>query len=784
MLRDWLTVCLRGLIRHRLYTTINIMGLAVGLAAALLIGTYVRHELSYDSMYADGDRIYRITRIEHRSGQQPRPVGPVSYPVGELLQRERPEFEHLALISWFPVVLQHEGEPIREIMHIASPAFFQIFDLPFLKGDPVTALSEPYGLVLTEKMARKYFGDADPVGQSLSIARGESFRVTGVVADPPTNSSIQFDMVVSLATPFPEFEKPRTLWFNNWLNVFVRLHPGESANAVEAELGDMLQRHVPNYEPPGKASSTFTLHMQPLADFHLGPFPGLDYSGRRTLAAFAAVAGLILIVAGINFVNLSTARATLRAREVALRKTLGASRGGLVLRFMGEAVLLTALAGVVAMALAELLLPLLTDALNIRLEEDFASPLSQLLTLAGLVLVIGILSGIYPAFLLTRHNPADTMRGGSAPQGSGRLRTALVVGQFAVAIGLSTASLVILAQTRHAGSAQLGFDRENVVLWRGLNNPAVAGGWQVFRDRVTELPGVVSAAAVRWVPGDGSDSSIIVRHPNGSAELSLRMEAVDTTYLQTLGIPLVAGRGFEEGRSADILVDSKGPQKDAANVILSESAVRLLGWRSPEAALGGTVLVPEEGQNITLTVIGVIPDLQFYSARQPHAPTIFTVQKQGISTLAVRVRGGAAPEVHGLIDAVWRELFTDLPVNREFLDERIERIHRAELRQGIVLGAFAVLTVGIGCLGLFGLAAFTTERRSREIGIRKVMGARTADIVRLLVWQFSRPVAAACLIAWPIAWLGLEDWLSGFVNRIDLNPLFFLAVGIAAMLIA
>ncbi|WP_114395236.1 ABC transporter permease [Oleisolibacter albus] len=788
MLRNWLIVAIRSLLRHRLYTAINVLGLAAGLTAALLIALFVRHELSYDSQYPDAGCIWRLDRTELVAGRAPEPTASQSMPMGPAIAAHFPEVEQMVRVGRTREIVRRGADSLYQMVTAVDPAFFQLFPMPFLAGDPATALAQPNTAVLSRSLAEKLYGRTDILGRPLELAGGRVLTVTGVVLDPPSNTTLQPEFLTAIDTPVGQFAANRENWNSNFLNVYLLLKPGTDGAALDRAFPDFLRLVRPDQADAEQRGDGVALSLHALRDLHVRPLPGEDGTPLAVLAGLTALAGVILAIAAINFVNLATARATQRAREVALRKTLGASRGLIMIQFLGESLLLTLFAGLLSLALVELLLPPFLTALDMRMDPAFHTMGGMAAMAAGLVLLLGLAGGAYPALVLSGFRPAEVLRGNGRMVGGSRLRAVLVVLQFSVAIGLSVATLVVWEQTRFASTQRLGFDQENVVLLREVDNPGVAPRLEALKTRLRADPGVLSVAGAPWAPSDSSERTSTFVDPETGKDVTIRTEPVDFGYFETLRARVLAGRGFDEARSTDRLpqdVPGAAPVTGrAAATVLSRAAVRRLGWPDADAAIGRTLTYPSDGGDIALTVIGVVDDLQYKSARSATVPTIYLAAPEEAGTLLVRVAAGAVPGVLERIDGLWRTLMPDVPLRRHFLDDRIGQLYAADQRQARVFGGFAGLAVLIACLGLYGLAAFTAQRRTKEIGVRKVLGAGVPDIVRLLVWQFSQPVLVANLIAWPLAWIGLSQWLEGFAYRIDLNPALFLAAGAAALLIA
>ncbi len=790
MLKNWFMVALRNLVRHKLYTTINVLGLAAGLAAALLITVFVRHELSYNSMFTDADRTLRLVRTEHMPGRPPDTYAAMPMPAAAALKQEFAEIETIVRFGRVREIVRRGDESLYVGFHAVDVDYLRLFDWPFLSGDPRTALSQPNSTVLTKALATKIFGEQEALGRTVTLVDGRTLTVTGVIQDPPSNVTDEVEALISMSTPLPFLERQRENWNSNWLHIYVQLAPGTDMDRLKANLKDFPARVRPNLNSEPDGGYRAELSLQPLLDIRTHPLPGGVGTSMAVISGLIALAVLIMAIAAINFINLATARATMRAREVALRKTLGAPRRLIIIQFLGESLLLTLLAGLLAIAVVELGLAPFQSALGIKMDPAFhAMGLLGGVTL-GLSVLLGLLGGLYPAFVLSGFRPAQVLRSNkSAGVGGGRLRAALVVAQFAVAIGLTIGTLVVLQQTRYASSQELGFDKENVVLLRGFEYQAARSKMETLKQRLLADLAVVSVAGAPWAPSDPSERTSTYGIITGGRNetMTVRTEPVDFGYFETLGASMVAGRTFDKARLADELKSPpEGTREEGrtAATIISATAVQQFGWGNPAEAIGRTIHYPQDEGDVTLQVIGVVADLQYKSARNNTVATIYQAEPPEARVLMVRIRPGDVSATLNRIDGLWREMVPDVPMRRHFLDEGVERLYADDIRQGKLFAAFAGLAVIIACLGLFGLASFTAERRTKEIGIRKVLGASVPDLVRLLVWQFSRPVLIANLIAWPVAWYGLSRWLQGFAYRVDLDPLLFLAAGLGAMVIA
>jgi putative ABC transport system permease protein len=496
---------------------------------------------------------------------------------------------------------------------------------------------------------------------------------------------------------------------------------------------------------------------------------------------------LILGIACVNFANLTTARASERAREVALRKVLGAQRHQLIAQFIGESVLLAAMGAVTALALVELVLPWLTAFLHLDLGFRYLGVDGLLLPVAGLTLVAGAAGGFYPALYLSRFQPAAVLKAGRYGEGygAGRLRTILVIGQFAVSIGLMVCTAGIYAQTLHARSADAGYRRDGLIVVDNLDRAQVAASAETLVREVGRIPGVINVGRSEIVPGDGGWSMTHFGVPGRSEPVGIGTYTIDNGYFETMGIALRAGRTFSRDIALDDATfltednDSTAPRR-GVNVVVSVAGARQLGFTDPAAAIGAQLRMDDT----PVTVVGVVDDVRYRTAREEIEPVLYFLTRTDHDAMLVRFENAAPEAVMQRIRAVWQRQFPDVPFEGAFVQDRVAELYSADVGRGQLFALFAGLAVVIGCLGLYALAAFTAERRTKEIGIRKVLGARTRDIVRLLVWQFLRPVLIANLIAWPVAWLVMQDWLSGFNDRIAQNPTWFVAAGAVALAIA
>ena len=797
MWRNYLTVGFRALIRSKVYTAINVFGLTVGIAACLLILIFVRHELSYDAWLPHADRTFQLQSEKVATEEPAQFLQSSFYPAAALLRQDFPQIEQIAgTIRTRPIVML-DGQPVDMDVLLADPSLFEILETPFVRGDARTALRDPDSLVLTETEAHRFFGDSDPIGRTVTITRGEAtsnLRVTAVLRDLPDNTHLGLSIVSRLsAADFPDDPDALTAW--NWIPgpIYVRLRPGADAEAINRALPAWEQRRIPR-ESTGTGQMSradrWALHLANVRDVHLGRFQGSAQTPGRdpaTILTFAIVALLILLIACVNFANLTTARASERAREVALRKVLGAQRHQLIAQFIGESVLLASLSAVTALAAVELLVPLLGAFLDLHLGFSYFGSDGVLLPVAALTLIVGAVGGAYPAFLLSRFQPATVLKAGRSGDGysAGRLRSALVIGQFAISIGLVVCTVGVYAQTRYAQTADTGYRQEGLLVVANLSRAQVRPAAETLAREIGRLPGVTAVGRSDISPGDSSSSLTMVELPGRPNPVAIGIYNVDEGFFAAMGVSLHAGRVFSSRIAMDDATQL-GADDEAAlvrrgiNIVVSEAGARQLGFRDAQSAIGGQLRIG----TLPATIVGVVDDVRYRSVREDVEPMLYTLSTTGHDSMLVRFQNAAPGAVRERIGAIWRRHFPDVPFEASFAQDLVAKMYRAEQGRGQLFALFSGLAIVIGCLGLYALAAFTAERRTKEIGIRKVMGARTFDIVRLLVWQFLRPVVIANLVAWPIAWWVLRDWLNGFSARVALDPAWFVAAGALALIIA
>ncbi len=807
MWRNYWTVAVRALAKSRTYSIINIAGLAIGMAACILILLYLRYEQSYENWLPDAENTYQFQTFasDPDTGEEYK-MQMASYVTRDRIEKDFPQVQNAAyLLSSSPVFYKDGQASGTEDYSYTDEDFLKVVNLPLAAG---TGLNAAQTIVLSESEAKRRFGTTDVVGRTLtliSIGVKRDFKITGVFKDIPKNSHMKLnaigrlDFTAYFATS-PDF---LTCWGcqSGW--VYAKAKPGTDPQSLNTQLPAWEKRNIPDENIGGQiynSGKNQDWRFTNIRDVHLGiaqdgeMTPGND---RRSVTTFAVIAILILGMAVVNFTNLATARASQRAREVALRKVLGATRRQLVVQFVSESVLIAAASMLVALALVELLVKPFAAFLEADLSLNYLGSGGILLPAIGLTLLVGILSGLYPAVFLSRFQPAQVLkanRSAAETPGSGRLRAGLVVLQFAVSIGLIICTAVVYGQTVFARSVDPGYKRDGILQVDEISRAQLIPQSETIVERMKRVPGVTAVGRTDIGVATDNNNNTFIQPPGSTKQLLVGQYSVDEGFLDAMGLTLKAGRWFDPNRPMDDMTTPYPPDQAAeialsrrgVNVVLNEYAAKRLGFRKPADAVGKTLkgqLFGDEAGMTNITVVGVVGDTRFRSIRQPIDAIMFRNTNQGQGFMIIRYNGDPAT-VRTRVEREWKKITSEVPFNAEFSESIMGELYEAEDARAKIFAAFSLLAVIIGCLGLFGLAAFTAERRTKEIGIRKVLGARTRDIVQLLVWQFSRPVIIANVIAWPVAWWLMRDWLNGFDDRITLGPAPFLLAAAVALGIA
>lgn len=766
MLTAFFRTVWRQVLRQKSFALLNVLGLAVGLACVVLIFLFVQLEYGFDRFHTKADRIYRVATEVHAQGGQVTPLAYTGAPMAAALQADFPEVETATRLFSRQGVLRHGATQYQRTIYFADPNFFEVFDFALLRGDPGTALARPGTLLLTQAQADAYFPETDPLGQSLVFADSIRLAVTGILADPPANSHLQYGLIASYPT-LAESRSTRFERLNQW--TYLLLREAADPTALEARLPDFAANRIGDW-----AREMLQFQLQPLTRIYFDSdlMAEIGPTGDRAyVMIFGLIGVFVLVVAGINFVNLATARAFRRAREVGVRKVLGAHRGQLLRQFLAEALLLVLVAFALALLLVELSLPTFSELAERALAVDYRRQGPWLL---GLALLVGLGAGAYPAFFLSAFQPARVLKGEVGTHGQRQwLRQGLVVLQFGISIVLLIGTVTVAQQMRYVQDKRLGFEASHLVTLR-LDNELVRRS-ALLKEELRQLPEVLAATAAAQMPGMPVAPNYYL--PDGEVDAGLMLNTLwaDPDYIATLGIELLAGRYFQSDR---------GPEAETAFVV-NEATVRRMGWTTPATALGQRLTATLPQGNIEGTVVGVVSDFHYASLREAIQPLVIR-QRPFYQHLTLRLAGDRVLAAMEAVEARWAVLAPDYPFTAAFLDERLEAMYQRERRFGEVFRYFAGLAILIACLGLFGLAAFTAAQRTKEVGIRKVLGASVPQVAALLSKEYLLLVLIANLLAWPVAYWAMQTWLGGFVYRIDLHAGLFafggsVALGIASL---
>ncbi len=787
MLSNYLKIAYRNLVRSKSYAVINILGLAIGLAAFVMMFAYVKHELSYDRFHSKSERIFRVNWQYEARGASTE-VAMSAFPLKFMFLKDYPEVEKVVRFyknDQDATTLKYEENHFtEENVLFADPEVFEVFDFPLVQGNPETALSKTNSVVLTKKVAQKYFGEEDPMGKIIQFKNDDLLEVTGVLEDIPTNSHLTFDILVPT-----ELQRQRWIrgngnggydleedwkWSGAWQYVLLKSRGAyESFNQKLFEKGKDYFGRLPN------AVVEYHYSALPVTDIHLqSSMSGeLKVNGNLTqVYGFGVIAILVLIIACINFVNLSTARSAKRAKEVGLRKVMGALRTHLITQFIAESILISLIAMVIGVFLVEAMLPVFNKFMGKSLSIPYGQPIVILAMFIG-AMVIGLMAGLYPAFSLSRFQPVKTLKGNTTTgsRGNARMRQVLVASQFIISNLLIVGILIVQNQLNYIKDKDLGFDKDQVIVLKHGNKLDEAFG--LFNDRIKSSP-FVESANLGYVAGtrDWTQSFRVEGEALEEAK-SIGIKHVGFDFMEMFDMQLVEGRFFKRGMYKD--------RKQA--ILLNETAVRTFGWTNEEAInktfsyVGGS----DNQTRFECKVIGILADAHLESLYRPIRPSVFRFAEWG--DISVRLNANSIDDLRAgiaSIESVWNELSPQWPFEFEFLDDAIAEQYQQEERLGQTIQYFTVLAIFIACLGLFGLASFTVQERTKEIGVRKVLGASIASILLLISSRFFKLVAISFMISIPLAFYFGNNWLREFEYRIDIGPMVFVLGALLSIAIA
>jgi len=770
MFKNYIKIAWRNFVRNKFYTLINILGLSIGLGCLILIMLFVTDELGYDKFHKDGDRIHFVAR-ESQFGKNISKGLSTAFPLGAALKETIPEVENYVTMTWpgsGSVSLDGDGYFEDVDILYTTKDFFDVFSFPLAVGSVETVLDQKNAVVLTRAMVRKYFGEEDPLGKTIHLNRydDKEFVVTGIAENVDHNSYLEFDFVASIED-LSHVQDNRDSWGASMYHNYVTLQEGAGWGDIETEVAKLVDTHR------GEDSKTVFFSI-PLTQLYISDLVSVSgFKGdMKYIYIFSAIAFFILILACINYMNLATAQATQRSQEVGIRKVVGANKSQLIRQFIGEGIFTAMLAFVVALILATFALPFFNDFVDKELTLNMANNRLYLLSLFGVALLVGLFSSSYPAFYLSRFDPSGVLKGEAHKRLSGvALRKCLVVGQFAVSTLLIICTLIVFNQLQYVLDKDLGFQDEQVMYIPAYQ---IQDQLETFKQKAEQFTGVTKASAATAVPGR---FNMRISQPfdpeNPDNEFGVHFLRSDANYAEVLGLELIAGRYFDEKRPTD---------RDTARVI-NEAMLKELNWASAEEAIGRKL---NDGSKI----VGVVKDFHFASLHHKIGPVLIRMkpsepsQYSNYNLLLIQFQAG---QVDGLIDYLrdsWESMVPDEPMTYHFLDEKFAEQYETDQKLSQAFSVFAVLAIVIACMGLFGLAAFSAERRTKEIGVRKVLGATVTNIISLLSRDFLKLVLIGFIIAVPVAWYAMNRWLADFAYRIEIGAGIFILAGIAAILIA
>ena len=768
MLRSYFITAIRNLVKHRFYTLINVLGLAIGMTCCLLIFLYVQHELSYDQFHEKKDRIYRVV-TDIKTPTETLNSWSTSAPMAAYMKADFPEVEDMVRFDDAGLLIQRGEQTFQEdeSMFVDS-TFFRVFDFPLLQGNPNTALVAPFSIVLTEDAAQRYFDDEDPLGQRLRMEGEYDLTVTGVMQNVPENSNFTFDILLSLSTRLEKLYPDRAeQWDSFGYGSYVLLAEGANPSTLESKLPAFLNNYVSEED-----RDAYTLFLEPLTEVYFSDRGAPQTGSLTNVKIFSIIAAFILLIAGINFTNLATARATERAKEVGIRKVVGAVRGQLVGQFLCESLLLSLLAFALALLAGELLLPAFSQLSGKMVATSILQNTYYLPLFLSVALVVGLLAGLYPALVLSGFRSVAILKGRFSSSRRGVvLRQALVVAQFAISIMLIAGTAVVYTQLDYMRNQALGFKQDQMLVIDFRYDDAVQEKIETFKQQLGDNPNVRSVSASSSVPGEGNNGAFSeMENPAGDMQASnVNLFYVDHDFLEQYEMPLAAGRAF-----------SRDFATDTAALIVNEALVRSYGYASPEAIIGKRF----SQWGVEGEIVGVVKDYHFRSLQQVIEPMTIRLEPSRARFISLNLRGDDIPATVSALKQQWQTLAPQRPFNYFFLDEAFDEQYRAEVRFGQLFIYFAGLAIFIACLGLLGLISYTIVQRTQEIGIRKVLGASESSIVRLLSQNFLKLVLVAFVVAVPLAWYALDQWLADFAYRVAMPWWIFALAGLLATVIA
>jgi putative ABC transport system permease protein len=781
ILKNYQKIALRNIARNKNFSFINIAGLSIAIVCCVFIFLYISEESSYDNFHKDVDRIFRVT-MEIRSNAKTQPYTPIAWPVALALKESFPQVEQATrLYIWGDWLVRHEEKAFYETRFMwADPEVFEVLTFPFLKGDPRTALQDPGSLVISERLSRKYFGPDDPFGRIIQV-NGRDYMIKGIIHDPPTNSHLKYDLIASLKT----IENPK--WMSNWYGTecytYIKLAPETDTETFAKHISNLADRYIKDYLT--QSGYSYTYYIQPIRDIHLhsnlqGEIVPMDPPGNPLyISLFSWLAVFIVLIACINFVNLKTARSTDRAKEIGIRKVIGAGRSQLINQFLVESILISLFALGAALLLVILLLPNFNEISGKEFTAGRVINLQNIAVMTGLALVAGIAASSYPALVMSSFKPTAIIKGFLGSNSKGVvLRRILIVGQFAVSTIVIIGTLVVFYQLGYMKNRYLGFSKDQKLIIPIRENESLINDYVSVKDEFTRHPAVLGTAFSSHVPGRGTTSYAARIIGDGKPRnQGINHIYVDTDFLEEYDIELAAGRMYQNSMKTDISTwDGNGA------LIINEAAVHALGWLTPAEAVGRRISTGYGSR--TLEIIGVVKNFHYKGLQSIVEPLIIENFPHRFKYISLRISGGNIDEAVAFLMEKWKALYPSYPFEYFFLDADFNNQYKSEEQTGKIIGIFSLLGIIIACLGLLGLTASKIKQRTKELSIRKVLGASIGNIVFLLLKDFVKWVGAANLIAWPFAYYLMNAWLNRFAYRISMTWIPFIMTLSLSVLVA
>ena len=770
MIKNYLLLAVKNLRKQKLFSLINIMGLTIGITCCLMLFLFIQNEFSYDNFHKNGKNIYRIMRTGEMNGER-REIPYVSAAYAPALMNDFPDaIEKAVRVMHDNDLISYQDISFNEKnVFLTDDNFFTVFSFPLVKGDPATVLKDPNSIVLTETAAKKYFGNDDPIGKVLQFNKNQELKVTGICKDVPVNSHLQFDMVIPLEILRPMQPGWFTNFPNNTLFTYIQLKPNADPNQLEKRFPAFMDKYLGKYY--ASIGHKMGLTAKPLSKIYFASdaFDNVKHGNKKMVYIFMSIAILILVIACINFVNLATARATDRSKEVGLRKVLGAVKKQLIGQFILESVLFATVACLLSIGLLELLMPAYTGLLGYKLPTIWSNPWIYVFVI-GTILVIGLLAGSYPALLLSSFSPIESLKGKlKVGKGGAFFRKTLVVFQFGISVLLIIGVVVIMNQMNYVKNTDLGFNKEQTMIVR-FDNLDISRKKKQFKSELLAIPSVQNVSLMSGEPGGFHDGYSFEAEADPAEKYLFNTEFTDFDFVKTLGLKIIAGRDLSESFGTDSLQAT----------LINRTAAMKLGY-TPEQAIGKWIKNVSR-DSIKRTIVGVVEDYHYVSLKTPIGPLVISPGKDNRLAL-IKIKSADLKSAVAEIKKAYTAEAPDYPFEYSFLDDRFDQLYRAEARQESVLSIFSVIAIFVACLGLFGLASYSAIKRTKEVGVRKVLGSSVENIVLLLSKDLLKPVLIGTLIAIPVGYYAMNKWLQSFAYRVSFHWwMFAIAVAIAVVI--